>query len=628
VYRLRSEFRVDLNGLRACAVLLVVCFHFGIPPFSGGFVGVDVFFVISGFLMTRILADQDKIDVFGFYIRRILRILPALTITILTTISITAILLLPGQFIVAAREAVYSELFVVNIYYAVNTGYFDPQAAQSWFLHCWSLAVEFQFYIFFPFYLIASRRISPKQGTVIGFLLILVLSLSFAVFQTTANQLDAFFLPFSRIWEFVAGGLVERLQGPIRYRSALAFCGLLMIAVSAVGFNEHMAYPGAWPLVPVTGAALVLWAESDLPLLRNRLLQTLGTNSYSIYLWHWPALLTARYLGLMGGAMGIVGLSIITFAISTVSYDSIEKPFRKTGGRVVPLLGAALAAFVVVWVYLSVRDGGAPWRVPERVQAIMQNSDFPKNDWRYHACFLDPDEAVQIFKKDCFDKPSGRSILFVWGDSTAAALYPGIAHSKWAQNYQIDQATSSSCSVWSLTADAALPNCHDIREYSREFVLRQKPEVIVLSTARNSYGPGVIENLARQEGLELGGLIEALRTSGVKKIIVVGPPPAWDRPLPELFYREVFRSGKMPDRLSPPDFQNIRRWDRSMRAFVEKSGGVYISIIDSLCDETSCNVLIPSSTVPSLIQFDDLHLTRNCSDWVAATLIGPVLGGK
>ena len=162
-----DRFRRDLNGLRAVAVLSVLCFHFGIAPFRGGFIGVDVFFVISGYLMTRILASQiedGRLDIFRFYFGRMLRIVPALLVTIVATLAITSVLLLPAQFLVAAREAIHSALFTVNIYFAGNTSYFAPAAAQSWFLHCWSLAVEIQFYLLIPLFLMASHWISPRRG--------------------------------------------------------------------------------------------------------------------------------------------------------------------------------------------------------------------------------------------------------------------------------------------------------------------------------------------------------------------------------------------------------------------------------------------------------------------------------
>ena len=631
-----TAFRRDINGLRAIAVLAVLCFHFGISPLHGGFVGVDVFFVISGFLMTQILTlqiERGKIDVLKFYMARVLRILPALVGATLTTLLLASMLLLPYQFITAAQEAFYAVTFIINIYFWKNTGYFAPQAAHSWFLHCWSLAVEIQFYVIVPFYLMLTAYLSPKRGTMIGLLALVSVSLAFSFFQTGVDPNGAFYLPFSRLWEFGAGGLITRFSVPKRGQSVMAVVGLLAIATSCLFFSDTMKFPGLWPVLPVAGTALVIWSESRNVLLTNVVSQALGTASYSIYLWHWPLLLAAKYFGLQESPIGTSILFIMTFVAAAASYRWVELPFRTAGkGRwIAPILGSAFAIILVAgfsWAVTAYQ--GWPWRISPIVRGTILEAQY-SNDWRSQTCFLDPEQSFDDFKSECLAPPGDKPRLVLWGDSGAAMFYPGIVAQSWSSQFRIEQLTASACPALPGEYDPiARPHCKQIQERILQIILQQKPEIVLLSSAIGPFGSATVENVkshAEEYGAKLAALAKSLESSGVKRVVVWGTVPTWDNALPEVFYRQFVTSGhKIPDNIRPFKFERIQQWETVIREAVKNAGATYISLIEALCDDASCRpTILDSKMHPAIIQFDTFHLTRPASIWAADSLLSPAI---
>ncbi|GIK26706.1 MAG: hypothetical protein BroJett006_29520 [Betaproteobacteria bacterium] len=290
-----SGFRADINGLRAVAVIAVVLFHFRVAGFGGGFVGVDVFFVISGYLMTRIMLGPlaaARFSVFGFYLARARRIFPALA-------ALCALLLLYGWFALSpmdykllAKHAGASLLFLSNQVYWKESGYFDADAHEKWLLHTWSLSVEWQFYLLYPLLIVAVHRLFRRQGGIAGALwAVFLASLAWSAWLAFANPSKAFFLLPTRAWEMLAGGLVfvhqdacNRLARKLRWREP---AGLAAILAASLWLTPDTPWPGLAALLPVAGAALVLLDSGGRTLLLgSAALQGIGRWSYSIYLWH------------------------------------------------------------------------------------------------------------------------------------------------------------------------------------------------------------------------------------------------------------------------------------------------------------------------------------------------------
>lgn len=389
-----GNFRLDINGLRAWAVLGVVFYHFGVPGFGGGFVGVDVFFVISGFLMAGIVIgglESGRFGVFDFYMARARRIIPALLGVVLVVLLIGWFILMPSDYQILGRHARESLFFTSNLTYLREAGYFDTASHEKWLLHTWSLSVEWQFYLFYPLVLMLLQRFLPgRRNLVIAHLAVLLLSLGLSVFLVASAPSRAFFLLPPRAWELLLGGLVFLLGNKFTLggmtRRNLEVMGLGMIILAVLGLDSSWPWPGALALLPTLGAALVLvaarqdsWATASTPA------QWLGTRSYSIYLWHWPLMVWLTYYSRQREVMWVVAALLLSLLLGHVSYHLIETPVGRWLSRrkkrqslgwllvgVVLLAGSAQA----------VRRSGFPDRLPAdiaRVEAERHNKN-PRQD--------------------------------------------------------------------------------------------------------------------------------------------------------------------------------------------------------------------------------------------------------
>jgi peptidoglycan/LPS O-acetylase OafA/YrhL len=337
------QYRSDIDGLRAIAVALVVLFHFGLPV-PGGFVGVDVFFVISGYLITGIVIREIQAGSFSllsFYDRRIRRIFPALFAVVVATLILGAFILLPGDYKMTGRSALWSSLSLANFFFYGNTGYFDPGAETMPLLHIWSLAVEEQFYILWPASLVLLARTFHSKRWPLVYACLAVLAASFAcsIYLLQSNPKAAFFLPQSRAWELAVGAALTLLPVNVWTRLAPAaqpagFTGLGLLLIGALLLTERAPFPGINALFPVLGAALIIppWSR---PTLVQRALSAaplvfVGKISYSLYLWHWPVLVFWKHY--IGGEdpspLELAALFVIALALSYASWRWIEQPFR------------------------------------------------------------------------------------------------------------------------------------------------------------------------------------------------------------------------------------------------------------------------------------------------------------
>ena len=365
------RFRPDVEGLRAVAIALVVLFHAGLSGISGGFVGVDVFFVISGFVITGVLLrDQGssaRASLLSFYGRRARRIIPAATLAIIVTVTATYLVLGVISGNQAAIDGRWAAIFLANFHFAsVGTNYLSSQLPPSPLQNFWSLGVEEQFYLVYPtiFLLIAALRTRLSLRIRLAFALTAVIfaSLALSVVQTASNPAVAFFSPFTRAWELALGALVAvgtkwLLQIPKPAGSVATWAGLAAIGFAALAFDSRTPYPGALVAIPVIGTALVIAGGMTVPrtgaerLLKLPPFRWLGRVSYSLYLWHWPILILAAEAAgksALPFRQNVVWLGV-ALAASVVSYYLVENPIRHAplpgaGRWAAVLLGAALIA--------------------------------------------------------------------------------------------------------------------------------------------------------------------------------------------------------------------------------------------------------------------------------------------
>lgn len=441
-----AKYRPDIDGLRAIAVLSVLLFHFKLGPFVGGFVGVDIFFVISGYLIAGIIRqehDQGTFSFTGFYERRIRRILPALVVVLLATAVAGAAVLLPTDLRRLGDSTIATALFGSNVYFWRQTGYFDPGFDNNPLLHTWSLGVEEQYYLLLPmlFFLLARYRRVASGSVIAG--LTLASFAACVVVQAYRPTAVFFLLPF-RVWELLAGAClavaaVPRVQAPV-LREGLAAAGLLLIGASVLLISPRAQFPGWVAAVPVLGTLLVIHAGASGPSLVGRLLALrpmvgIGLISYSLYLWHWPVVVLARYR--LGGDISIataLGLLALVFAFSHLTYRYVETPLRRrrgrpfTSGQAMATATAAVVSGVALGVALLAGQGWSQ-RFDAEVVALDQDRSpqIPFMDCNDLRKFYQSSKEIAGMDSLCrIGKDGVTPTAILWGDSHALAWAPGI----------------------------------------------------------------------------------------------------------------------------------------------------------------------------------------------------------
>ena len=373
-------YRPDIDGLRAVSVVVVMLFHLGLPGISGGFVGVDVFFVISGYLITAIIArefDAGQFTFMGFYERRIRRIYPALIVVLAATFIGGWIVLMPREFLAFSRTLIATPLFAANFMFLGEDGYFDAVSITKPLLHMWSLGVEEQFYIILPWLLIASQKRGWNRPRVVAG--VVAVSLASSVIAGEFEWGQAYFLLPMRFWELGFGAMLAlhgvRIGG--RLRDVAGVGGLAAIVAACVLIDESMPFPGWVALVPVVGACGVLLAEGSPA---NRLLATapfvfIGRISYPMYLWHWPLIVFAVYvIGRPLAGWEAAAVFALTVLLSWGTLLLVEAPIRARrvlAGRSRLFVTASAFSLVLVGCGIAgMAQRGLPWRFSPEVRAI------------------------------------------------------------------------------------------------------------------------------------------------------------------------------------------------------------------------------------------------------------------
>ena len=433
-------YRPDIDGLRALAILPVVLFHLDVSIVSGGFTGVDVFFVISGYLITAVLLRDIEGGAFSlvrFYERRVRRLFPALFAMLAVSSAVAAAVLLPRDLDAYFQSVVATALFVANLLFKKSDGYFEPRAQAEPLLHAWSLAVEEQFYILFPLCLWLLMRVARKwTGWIL--MLIAVGSLCGAelILRGHGSARTAFYSAPFRAWELLIGSVLAlgfvpavRAAGP---RVALAVAGVLAILYGFVALSPRSVFPGLAALYPCLGAAALIHAHGSGTTPVSRLLEWrpvvfIGKISYSLYLWHWPLIVFAKYVLVRDlGVVDKVGISVVSLVLSVLSWHYVERPLRTGRWKVLAprklFAGAAvaIAAFVAVGG-VGHRAHGFPARLDPKVLEMAAVQQAP---WRTDCSRATPAQIVS--GKLCKVGADAAPDVLIWGDSHVLALLPAV----------------------------------------------------------------------------------------------------------------------------------------------------------------------------------------------------------
>jgi peptidoglycan/LPS O-acetylase OafA/YrhL len=442
------KYRKEIDGLRAVAVMSVVLFHAGIAGFPGGYVGVDVFFVISGYLITTIILNDMSAGTYsisGFYERRAKRILPALAVVILATLPFVWFWMMPGQLAAFAKSLAATVGFVSNFYFLDQIDYFATAADEQPLLHTWSLAVEEQFYLFMPVLLLACRRLGVRR---LLWVVIALAVISFAVAQrgSIRHPEENFFELKSRIWELLVGSILAmvQLRCVLRERvsllvaSVLSWVGLLAIVAAVVFFSDQTPMPSVWALLPTVGAALfIAFASAENSagkLLGSKWPVAIGLISYSVYLWHFPvfALARIRFEYHNDDLLLATIMIMLTLLLAFCSYRWVEQPCRKATvpqRQVFAMVGGGMA-FMLMIAMVGVVGKGFPSRLDDVQQGRLKLIDNARKSVFYNkgSCVFNSESITKTFEDRFIQCAEGHSkATMIIGDSHAEDMFNAIA---------------------------------------------------------------------------------------------------------------------------------------------------------------------------------------------------------
>ncbi|WP_441003643.1 acyltransferase family protein [Pseudocolwellia agarivorans] len=611
------QFRNDINGLRAIAVIAVVIFHFNDNWLPGGFTGVDVFFVISGFLMTGIIfrgIEQGNFSILKFYISRANRIIPALALLCLVLLILGWFYLTPLDYKELGKHVLASITFISNIVYWKESGYFDAASHEKWLLHTWSLSAEWQFYIIYPLVLVFLRKIFSIKVMKRVILLGAILGYIFCII-VTANWPDpAYFLLPARAWEMMIGGVAYLYPLTVkRERSKLLeWTGLILILGSYFLISKDDLWPGYLSIFPVFGAFLIIQAHNNNSFITsNFIFKRIGQWSYSIYLWHWPLVVAIYYLSLNVFFIYLgIGLSVL---LGFISYKYIEKfRFQNNFTTLSSYLKCKPIYFMLfsslIGFYIYTYDG-----INHQIRSI-STSEEAKYTSMYHRDNYKK-YIFEAYRQDCnyFDSETssakvnsisetctgnGEGGIFIWGDSHAQALSYGIR--KIFINVNINQVASSGCRP--LIEEDFKTNgeikraCDRSNDMAKKVILKIKPKVIIL-TERFNLGDN-----------NYNKILQYIKNNGLEsKLLLIGPVPQWEPSLPNVISKRHFdvKNKVIQDASFVSEVFEV---NNQLSTNYNDSEIEYVSIIDQLCSDKGCLAKVDDKNTPLVWDYGHLSL--------------------
>ncbi|ARM34285.1 acyltransferase [Legionella longbeachae] len=614
-------YRPDIDSLRAVAILLVLIFHAFPERLPGGFIGVDVFFVISGFLISSIIfknLEKNQFNYLHFYARRIKRIFPALIVTLIGCYTIGWCLLFANEYKQLGKHIASGAFFISNFTLWNEAGYFDQSALTKPLLHLWSLAIEEQFYIFWP--LLISFLWKRKYNL---FILTVFIVLSFItnIIYIKTNSVAGFYSPLSRFWELLIGGFLAyfKLYQPnyfARQANFQSILGVTFIAISALLLNQEKTFPGFWALLPTMGTFLIIsggpkaWINHTI--LKNKILVWIGLISFPIYLIHWPLLSFAR---IMTGNSLKWEIRLFICLISVLGawsiYCFIEKPVRYNLHKKPITISLALLLILSGTLgFITYRYNGFHFRFPPLMNEINNYADYDyRTVYREGSCFLKPNQSYDAFKtKSCtIGNPKYKSI-FLWGDSHAAHLYPGLKE-QLKMTKSITQLTASACPPILGLNKSDRPHCKKINDFVFQRIKEEKPNEVILAARWNAY-----------DWQKVAITIKQLQLLGITNITLIGPVPSWIDNLPSLLLNNIRKNRlkTLPERLVLEVDLHAQELDKKLFLFAKEQEINYISPIKILCNQKGCLTTARAGKKKELMTWDEAHLTSTGSRMLVA----------
>lgn len=647
-------YRPEIDGLRAVAVLSVILFHAGVSALQGGFIGVDIFYVISGFLITKIIVtalSKDHFSFPAFYLRRIKRLLPAAIVMILLTMLFGFFILTPEQYELLAKSAIYSNLFMANVWFMNTSGYFDQSTLVSPLAHMWSLSVEEQFYLIFPPTLYLAHYVRGINGITFIVCIITCVSLIASIMLSGSYPNFSFYMLATRAWELGLGALVVLLPaGRLVDRGLLTSAlGLVFILTSLIFIDHNDVFPGYMALMPTIGACLIIIGLTKFNNLIGKVLSTapfliIGKSSYSAYLWHWPIIVYYRiYIGDRDfGALEVIMLIFTSFCAGYLSWKLVEEPFRQaksSKGKII-FTSSFVTGLTILVSLIVYQQQGFPGRINSQLVNVTSHSLM----WEWKCT-----EKVKLFdeidEEYCVVGSSWNTAIrrgMIWGDS----------HSEhWAQLLH-KVAIDSQLSL--VIAPTKCPPYLDVEHVSSHYPkfpeftdsctkrnrvalkwLLDNPDIkiVVLAAAwsghsRMLYTEKFQENKVNtpleERSSKTGAMLsffpldDLVSKLNQKKVIILGDVPRPNSSLNDCLFAAsgaLLREKCEKDGFMSLDAGTISKWHRDSNDVLRNvaNNHPHASAIipsDYLCDHQYCKTFINGE----LIYMDSNHLRRNLQD--------------
>jgi peptidoglycan/LPS O-acetylase OafA/YrhL len=629
-----EKYRPDIDGLRAIAILLVILYHFFPSLVPSGFIGVDIFFVISGYLISKNIFNnlkKNKFSFLDFYRRRIRRIFPSLIIVLIFSLVFSYALMLPNEFELFVEHLFYSATFLYNFILINGFGYFEAETLTKPLLHLWSLSIEEQFYLIWPVILFFLWK---RKNTNYFLFLFFFLSLFLFIFLSK-NINNSFYLPYCRFFELIAGSLIAyyeifKTKTNINRFKTTGIIGFLIILISVYVIDNNNFFFGL-VLLPVAGSSLIIFSNKNnfinKNILSNKLLVFIGLISYPLYLWHWPILSFAIiYEGLWPDRYYRFFLLFIIFSLAIITHIFFEKPlrFNKKIKNLELLLILSILLIIIFSIFLkkNINNKYSSDQISsiQKVFSLEKNSKNLIYNNNKDSCFAasEKEGLSKLIKNNCFKiKDDEKKTIFLIGDSHSAALSLGLKKVLEENNYNFLYISTGYCNP--TNNNTKNTECIKTNKYVLNQISFLKPEILIIDSnyliaSNKDYFLG--ENFLTY----FQNYIANLKSLGAKRIYIVGQLPTYKISLTKLVIKNFIIKDIRVPQYTETDLlvKESIKMDKDMRNIKYPKDVFYLSLTDLICKKDgSCLILVGNDLETDIIYWTYGHLTFNGSLFIA-----------
>jgi peptidoglycan/LPS O-acetylase OafA/YrhL len=643
---MKLNYRKDIDGLRAIAVLSVVLFHLGFDAFSGGFVGVDVFFVISGFLITKIIYKEIQNNSFSitqFYEKRIRRIFPVLFAVITFSFIVGFLFYSPDEYMRIGKSIRYTVIFFSNYLFAKKTGYFDTSSEFEPLLHTWSLAVEEQYYIVFPAILLfVSKYLKQRYFIVLS--AIFIISLMLSTFNVQANPHRAFFSTEVRAWELILGSLLAIDVLPrvnkLSLRNILSLTGFLLILCSVFLFDDETVFPGLSALIPTIGSGLIIYSglQGNNEHIVGKILSIkpmvlVGVISYSLYMWHWPLLVVTKHMLIRPLDLNETFLLLgVTGLVAYLSWRYIEQPLRtdhffKSRTTLFKVTGVFMVTFLILCLLIKMTNGFAAARGHEE-DLIWEKwgkcgKETHLSSFGGNACLLGARGIAPSF--------------ILWGDSHARAMAHGVDLSASKYGVSGKVAIGNGCAPLVGVNNLVVEECFDVNNSVLDYIAKHSEIKTIILAARwaraidgDSYGVerkkkiqliDVFSHKSEEDGGNQA-VVETSLSRTVNRLLELKRNVVLVSQIPEVGYNVpsvefvARKTDKDINKIIAPKFSDYKERNNPVSLLFDRLKKKGVTVIEPsilLCDDVLCKV----KNTEGLLYKDDDHLSSNGAKYIS-----------